>query len=167
MLCKHVRAGAYKWWMGLVDCGHGLMVGPAALSGKFIQNKIRDRGNFKISQKAKLFFEQEAFWWKGRFYHRSDLIKFLANKLGGVHYDLSRNQSEAHVEEIQNHFGILYDHQKQNVQMLAPADIPILRADPKVRKNLYDAIQLSVGDTAAIFCSSIRKAEKDLRALLS
>jgi replication initiation and membrane attachment protein DnaB len=91
----------------------------------------------------------------------------LANKLGGVHYDLARNQSEAHVEEIQNQFAILYEHEKRNIQVVSPAEIQKFRADPNLRRNLYDAIQLSVGDTAAIFCSGIRAAEKELRALLT
>jgi len=163
---KACKAGAYKWWMGLVDCGQNLMLGPGALSGKFVGNEIKNRGSFKITQKPKLFFSQEAFWWKGRFYSRSDLIKFSANKLGGVHYDLARNQSETHIEEIQNHFAILYEHEKRNILVVPPAEIPKYRADPILRRNLYDAIQLSVGDTAMIFCSGIRVAEKELRSLL-
>ena len=161
------KAGAYKWWMGIVDCGHKLMIGPGVRSGKFVEGQFQNRGLFKIKQKAKLFFSQEAFWWKGQFYSRTDLIKFMANKLGGIHYDLDRNQSEGHIEEIQNHFAILYERAKNNIQIVSPPDIPKFRNDQDLRKNLYDAIQLNIGDTAFIFASGIRAVENDLRLLLS
>src|SRR5829696_4316725 len=86
-----------------------LLFHPACLLRKLEEQ----RKPFLINDKAKAFFNQRFFWWNGQFYTRSDLIKFLANKLGGVHYELGRDKTDARIEEIQNHFGIQYRHEKQ------------------------------------------------------
>lgn len=161
------KLGAYKWWMGPVDCGEGLIVKPAVSTRKYAPGELQERKLFEIAQKAKLFFEQKMFWWKGQFYTREDLIKFAANKLGGVHYDLNRNLSFSHVEEIQNHFAIQYRHELKDIYIVPPGEIAALRTNPEVRSDLYDAIQLCVGDTANIFVRGIQRSADKIRALLN
>ena len=101
---------------GLSQLGYGIVISPWAFTEKFANKPElleEQRKPFLIDDKAKAFFNQRLFWWNGQFYTRSDLIKFLANKLGGVHYELGRDKTDARIEEIQNHFGIQYRHEKR------------------------------------------------------
>lgn len=50
------------------------------------------------------FIETPAIWYKGRRVARRELIQYVANKLGGAHFDhKSRDQD---LEVIRNHIGI-------------------------------------------------------------
>ena len=33
---KACQAGAYKWWMGLVNCGYGIVISPCAFTGESV-----------------------------------------------------------------------------------------------------------------------------------
>ena len=66
------------------------------------------------------------------------------------------------MEEIQNQFGVVFDSHK-NARLLAPGELLPLRADPSTRDKVFDAVQLTVGDTAAIFCKGIRAYETKIR----
>jgi hypothetical protein len=41
-----------------------------------------------------------------QFYTRTDVVKWLANRLGGAHLDFRRKDDETHIDEIKNYFGI-------------------------------------------------------------
>jgi hypothetical protein len=112
-----------------------------------------------------LFFEQPAFYWKGKTYSRGDAIKFLANKLGGAHYDFGRNKTESHIEEIQNQFGVIFDSPTK-ARMLTSDELRRLRGDGASRERVFDALQLIVGDTASIFCKGIRSYESQILSLI-
>lgn len=166
---KFCQAGVYTWWMGEIYVGNGTAIGAGQLAQKYIDTPSlvpERRKPFKIEQKGKLFFEQACFLWKGKMYSREDAIKFLANKLGGAHYDFDRNKKEAHVEEIQNQFGVIFDT-PSNARLLAPGEVRTLRADANTRDRVFDAVQLTVGDTASIFCAGIRKYESKIRELIA
>ena len=155
--------------MGIVYNGNGIAIGANQLAKKYIDDpKLipESRKPFVISQKAKLFFEQPCFLWKGKLYTRTDTIKFLANKLGGTHYDLDRDKDDMHVEEIQNQFGVIFDA-VGNTRILAPGELAPLQSDPSTRDRVFDAIHLIVGDTASIFCKGIRSHEGQIRSLLN
>jgi hypothetical protein len=165
---KWCQAGIYTWWMGTIYSGNGIAIGTNRLAQKYADNRdlIPERRKpFLISQKAKMFFGQPCFLWKEKLYTREDAIKFLANKLGGTHYAMDRHKKEIHVQEIQSQFGVIYDS-PGNARILAPGELLALRADPNTRDRVFDAIQLTVGDTASIFCKGIRSYEGQIRYLL-
>ena len=89
----------------------------------------------------------------------------MANKLGGAHYNFERHKSDSHVEEIKNQFGVIFDG-PNNARLLAPGELLPLRADPDTRDKVFDAVQLTVGDTASIFCKGIRSYEAQIRDLM-
>jgi hypothetical protein len=166
---KRCQAGVYTWWMGDIHIGNGATVGASQLAQKYVDSPSlvsERRKPFRILQKGKLFFEQPCFFWKEKMYTRADAIKFLANKLGGAHYNWDRQKTESHVGEIQNQFGIVFEG-LANARMLAPGELLPLRADPNTRDKVFDAIQLTVGDTASIFRSGIRSHENEIRELLN
>ena len=166
---KRCQAGIYTWWMGVIYVGNGTAIGASQLAQKYIDSPSlvpEGRKPFRILQKAKLFFEQACFLWKGKMYTREDAIKFLANKLGGAHYNFERHKNDSHVEEIQNQFGVIFDGPK-NARLLAPGELLPLRADPGTRDKVFDAVQLTVGDTASIFCKGIRSCEAQIRGLMN
>jgi hypothetical protein len=164
---KYCQAGVYTWWMGAIECGQQ-RIGASQFAQKYLDNpddRPDPRKPFLIKQKARLFFEQPCFLWKKQLYTRHDMIKFQANKLGGAHYDFNRNKKETHVEEIQNQFGLAFEDAGK-ARMLVPGEIVALRADPNTRDRVFDAIQLTVGATASIFCKGVRSYESQIRGLL-
>jgi hypothetical protein len=155
--------------MGAIHFGSGVTIGASQFAQKYIDNpkdRPEPRKPFIIKQKPKLFFEQQCFYWKEKFYTREDMIKFQANKLGGSHYDFDRNKKESHVEEIQNQFGVIFED-TGNARILRPGELSTLRADPTTRDRVFDAIQLTVGETAAIFCRGVRSYEAKIRQILN
>jgi hypothetical protein len=116
-------------------------------------------------QRAKIFFDQKMFFWKGQFYTRADVIKMHANALGGVHFDFRKAQDEAHIKEIKNYFG--FELKGNNNQMLVGDEIDLARADPARRQQVYDATELVAMDTARIFASGVRTSEEAFVDLLA
>jgi hypothetical protein len=105
------------------------------------------------------------FFWKGNFYTRADVIKWLANKLGGAHLDFRRKGDETHIDELKNYFG--FEVAPKTNQMLVGDSIASGRADPSRRPSIYDATELIAMDTARIFAAGIRAADGDVRTLIS
>ena len=55
----------YKWWMGLVNCGYGIVISPCVFTEKFANKPElleEQRKPFLINDKAKAFFNQRFFW---------------------------------------------------------------------------------------------------------
>ena len=56
--------------------------------GKVAPKHLGDRQKYgmpilpPVPQVARQFFEQKMFYWKGQFYTRADVIKWLANRFG-------------------------------------------------------------------------------------
>jgi hypothetical protein len=163
------EVGCYKNWLGLINAGGGIIISPCHLSEKH-QNRHDQippqRKAFKIEEKAQRFFEQPCCLWEGQMYKRKDFLIFLANKLGGVHYEMDRNRSEKHIDDIRNFFAVRHNLKARQIEIVPPGEIPNLRADAEARPFLYDAVQMVVGDTGKIFCQGIRKVQSKIEAVL-
>jgi hypothetical protein len=167
-LCK---AGVYVHWMGLLVFDT-ISVGVGQVASKYIgpdgKPTIQLHDGMPprpTSQKPSIFFGQRLFFWKGKFYTRTDVIKMHANILGGVHFDFSKAQDQKHINEIKNYFG--FELKGTTSQMLIGDEIGIGRADADRRDRIYDAMELVAMDTARIFTSGIRASEKIFVALLA
>jgi hypothetical protein len=168
-LCK---AGVYEHWMGVVYFGT-VGVATAKVAQKYLASDGKPTTQLNDSsthtqpspQPAKLFFDQRMFFWKQQFYTRADVIKMLANTLGGVHLNFKKSQDEAHIKEIKNYFG--FELKGNNYQMLVGEQIGLARADPIRRQQVYDATELIAMDTARIFASGVRASAKLFIALQS
>jgi hypothetical protein len=88
-----------------------------------------------------------------------------ANLLGGVHLDFRRGDDEEHINEIKNYFG--FEIKPDTHQMLVGDEIAVARADPARRRNIYDATELVVLDTARIFAIAVRSSQALFQALLA
>ena len=164
---EECKQGANEYWGAVVNSGN-VAIGWSQYSKVVVEQiaantykRPEPRSLAPIKGPAKEFFNQHSFFWKGQFYTRVDLIKFLANKLGGAHYDFDRNKSEAHIEEIQNTL-----ENPQNIKMLVGPDVFASKMDASKRPFIYDAIQLHVADTADIFCKAVRQSETEIRKAL-
>lgn len=159
-------AGVYEHWMELMFFG---TIG-VSVSRKTAQHvhDVPERPDAAALEptpkKAKKFFEQPMFFWKSDFYTREDVIKWHANKLGGVHLDFRRKEDEAHINEIKTHFG--FELKGGLRAMLMGEEIERGRADRARRQSVYDATELIAMDTARIFASGIRGSEKAFLAVL-
>ena len=106
-------------------------------------------------------------FWKGTFYTRLDILKWLANTLGGVHLDLKRTDAEVHIAEIKDSFGFEIKDTGNNYQMLVGKEIEQGRADRLRRPFIYNVTELIAIDTARIFVSGIRNAEEHFLTCLA
>lgn len=162
--------GVYEHWMDMVQFRTiGIAIGKIA--EKYLGKDGRPNvplGNNNIPampQRASAFFDQKMFFWKGRFYTRTDVIKMHANALGGVHFDLKRADDEQQIREIKNYFG--FEIQGTNNQMLIGNDISVARADPTRRQQVYDATELVAMDTARIFAEGVRASAREFAGLIA
>ena len=48
------------------------------------------------------FLKQQVFYFKGEFASRLDVIRYVANKAGGVHFDTKRSDKEQLLNRIRN-----------------------------------------------------------------
>lgn len=169
------RRGVYVHWMGLIEfeqvgVGAG-QIAPRYLGpdGPTVPIKAPESDNEPAPQRARAFFEQKMFFWKGEFYRRHDVIIMHANALGGVHLNFRRRDDEQHINEIKNYFGfeVRALGNNKNLQMLKGQDIASARADPGRRPNVYDATELVAMDTARIFAQGIRASMKTFTDLLA
>jgi len=117
----------------------------------------------KRSLRAKQFSEQKIFYWKKKFYTRTDVIKMHANRLGGVHFDFPEDD-EKHIEEIKNSHG--YEVVGSQVRMLLRDEVYRARTDPARRDRIYDATELVAIDSARTFAAAIRKDAERFTSLL-
>jgi hypothetical protein len=150
-LCK---AGIYEHWMNLIEL-NGVGISTSRLVPKYIEqppeNPMQDS---RSPQKASIFFKQKVFFLKGKFYTREDVIKMLSNTLGGVHINFHKHESEQHINEIKNYFGLDWANPK-NIRMLLGEEIEALREDVERRKSIYDSMELVTIDTARTFSKSV------------
>jgi len=168
---KLCEDGVYEHWMGVVVFGQ-IGVGKSQVAQKYLGPDGKPTiplGDRAVAppepQKAKRFFEQKMFFWKGQFYTRADVIKMHANALGGVHFDFRRTEDETHINEIKNYFG--FELKGNNSQMLVGNDISLGRADPARRQQVFDATELVAMDTARIFADGIRASQGAFSSLLT
>jgi hypothetical protein len=165
---KLCQAGVYEEWMSMIHFGT-VGIGTGRIAKKYLGadgKTTADMGpppnHQPAPQKASIFFNQKILFLKGNSYTRTDIIKMLANKLGGVHFDA---KIETHVTEIRNHFG--FEIKGSNYQMLIGNEIAEGRADQQRRERIYDAIELIAIDTGRIFANGIGTSEPSLRTLLA
>ena len=168
---KLAKAGIYEHWMALIEFD-SIGVGAARISAKHLDDDGKpktpiDQGyrTTPVGHRAKMFFGQKMFFWKGKFHSREDVIKMHANLLGGVHLDFRRGDDEEHINEIKNYFG--FEIKPDTHQMLVGDEIAVARADPARRRNIYDATELVVLDTARIFAIAVRSSQALFQALLA
>jgi hypothetical protein len=166
---KLCEMGVYEYWMGLVMFGGiGAAIRKIAqqhlgLGGKPL-SEPDDRDYEEKPRKAKAFFEQRMFFWKGTFYTRVDVIRMNAIALGGIHFDPRKAQGKPHIREVKNIFG--YEIKGNINQMIIGDEISAGRADPVRRQQVYDATELIAMDTARIFANGIRASEQAFNTLL-
>jgi hypothetical protein len=171
---KYCQAGIFEHWMGYMLFGTlGISTGKTAerYTEKGRPNKYAlPPVGAAAAQVANPFFDQKMFYWKGEFYTRSDVVKWLANKFGGTHLDFRRRDDEAHINEIKDYFGFEVETDDRGrlvgSKMLIGQEISLGRADPLRRSNIYDAADLIALDTARIFAEGVRASEKDFARLL-
>jgi hypothetical protein len=165
-LCK---AGVLEHWMGFIRFP------PLEITTSRLSEPYRGKNGqatvpipttrpSPAPQEAKQFFQQRIFFWRGKFYTRSDTLKFLANTLGGVHFSFERLAAEKHIGEIKEYLG--FQVLGRNYQMLVGPKIAALRDDPVARDTVYDAIELTTIDTARIFSEGIRRSFDQIQAVL-
>lgn len=164
-LCK---SGYYEHWMGLMVIG-SLGVGTAQVSAAHLDEKAPPPGTqapTTAMQSAKHFSGQQMFYWRGEFYTRVDVIRWLANKFGGAHLDFRRQADEQHVDEIRNYFGVEIT-EPNNLKMLIGQEVADGRSDMQRRQRVYDAADMIALDTARIFAEGVRSSIHAIHDLLS
>lgn len=156
------KAGVYKNWMSAISFNGSLEIATNNLENKYIGTNGKpdssiDFGNWQTQDQhsANNFFKQSMFFWKGEFFGRDDVIKMLANSLGGAHFDKQDKRLSA-ISEIQAYFGLEIKPHTQ--QILVGGEIAEARADPARRHNVYDGVDLVVLDTARIFSEGVSRA---------
>jgi hypothetical protein len=165
-LCK---AGIFDYWMGLTEIS-GIAVSSGLVNEKHREDlkrspsSNRPHGPTKFQHPASVFFDQKIFFWDRVFYTRSDVVKFHANALGGVHFNFRRAETEIGLSKLKNLFG--YEVVGSNYQMLVGDAIEAARGNIARRPHVYDAIELMSLDTARIFFTAIKNHQNQIRNLI-
>jgi hypothetical protein len=163
------NSGSYEHWMGLIVFSN-IGIAISQMTSEYLARVEKDRSQLRNTnahaelRDAKAFFRQKMFFWKEKFYTRTDVIKMQANALGGVHLDFDKPSVEKHIIEIKNYFG--FEVKDKRYQSLVGQEIERGREDPLRRERIYDATELIAIDTARIFATGIRRSQAEFVALL-
>ncbi|MBB2670699.1 UNVERIFIED_ORG: hypothetical protein GGE44_000240 [Rhizobium esperanzae] len=97
-------------------------------------------------------------------YRRIDILRHLANKLGGVHLDFHRKPDEEDINDVAHHFG--FEIVENNHKMMMAQDLREAKSDRARRGRTYDAMELVAIDTARAFAAGVDEATPELLRVL-